>query len=323
MPETSQTIDDNTLFILLFLKENNEIDIPNENSIYDYMVNYTNTVIMQYIKGKNNLENLSNAGIEYIVENFGIAKNETATGTTLHAPHTRHINDFLDRYLNKFPQDSKYYYDEAKHKKALYQFIKSETEDIESFNGKYFTYKYLPETNKQKYKMIEYIAKLIQKGIFVSDSQTFGFDYDEETLKKIIYLRPSNSLYFKNFFKDFLNEEERIEVSQKLLKRKCEAESDDWIIYNVNAEHNLYHKPSKRCGKIPRRYHQLLYFALEKGKNTVVTPEEYRKHTKDRLKIPIIKSYFSELEKEIEKNLGIKRPKIFISQGKNKWEIKV
>lgn len=326
MPQIKKPIDDNTLFILLALRQNKQIEIPNVQAVYDFEVNYDNTAIVEGRKYPQNIDEIAAAGIDFVVDNYGVAKAELEDGTIiLTVQNTQHIADYLSEYLQDFPHDTRYYYDEARHRKQLHEFIKSKVQIINDFSEKYFTYKLLPESDKEKYKMIEYIAWLIEQGFILSDNNTFCFDHEGEDLKKVIFLQFASVLKAKELFLNELSADEQQRVKEELLNKTPVAESENWQLFDEKVQDNILYKSNNLYGHISPRFHKIIRFAIECGNGAEITPQDYIKYSKNKElnSEQAVKTYFADAEKQIAKELCITKPIIFHSLGNKRWRIRV
>lgn len=143
-------IDDNTLFILLALRYQGHIEMDGLHSVYDWNVNYDETVLNP--EGKNlPVEEIAKRGINWICENFKIKPEvQTSNAISLKVNENSELIKYLDNYFNEFTQYKNYYYSEAKHKERFYNFIKNNFPVLLEFEDKYFTYKFLPKENIEK-----------------------------------------------------------------------------------------------------------------------------------------------------------------------------
>lgn len=316
MPDVTKPIDDNTLFILLALSKTGYIKISDITAIYDWNVNYENTAIITD-SVSNDIQEIGNAGIDYVVDNYGVAKEENAGQIVLRVAHKEHITNFLAEYLKHFPHDTVFYYSEEKHRNRLYEFIKSEEPDVCKFEGKYFTYKFLPKNNREKYKMIEYLAVLIAKGFLIADDYTFEFYTENGTKEKSIRLKFASKLKLEELFIDKFNEEKRQEILKELRNQKPEMESKKWIIY----KDYIVYKPLRITGKMTNRYKKLLKYCIRENLEQITACEyaAYNKCTEQTAK-----GYFADIHRDIQKGLKTDNIKIFTPSGEEgKWRVDI
>ena len=317
MPDTTNPIDDNTLFILLTLRQNGYIKIPSITAVYDWDVNYNDTqAISDDIP--NTLEEIGAAGIEFVVNNFGIAKEEQDQMIILSVPQTMQISEFISAYLKDFPHNSMFYYDEKKHCNRLYEFIKSEEPDVLNFEGKYFTYKLLPKKNREKFKMIEYLAHLIEKGYLIADDKTFEFYTEQGIQRKSIRLKFESQEKIELLFLNKFNEIEQKRILREIENKKPVIESEKWAIYS----NRIIYKPLNLIGDLTNRYLNLLKYCIKKGNGKIFNSSTYA----DEIGISeqAVRGYCSEIHKEIQKSFNSDRKIVLLkSLGSGQWEIDV
>lgn len=324
---SATAIDDNTLFVLLALCQNNKVTIPNLITLYDYNTNYDYTVIKPNNKQIRHID-LANAGIDYITENFGVVKSENEKQIILHLENTEHLKEYLNKYLETFPHDKLIYYDETKHLDLLYSFIKNEAPEILeidskqelAFEGKYFTYKYLPEKNKEKYKMIEFLALLVKRGFLQADNNTYEFWNEAGKPLKTIRVKFITKLKMQELFLKYYQQEKQSIIIKKLENNEPICQSAHWIIYEKDV---IYiPEPSepqyKIVGSLTKRYKNLLIFCIKKGNNRYITPDDY-----NCVYAETAKKYFSELHADIKRHFGQKVKVLYWTETKKKWKISV
>ena len=315
--ETSLPLDDKTLFILLRLKYNKQVEINRHGLIYDRTVNYDDTLIKPDCTVMS-LPAIQEAGIKWIIKKFKVTQKASEQSIFLYTEHTEDISQWLSEYLKSFPHDKRYYFNEEKHRRRLYNFIKEKEPDVLEYEGKYYTYKYLPETDKEKYKMIEYIALLIEQEILSADEKTFAINTSEGRQQTSIYTRFVSSNSIQELFNDYFSEEERSRIAKKIEAEQPLCESEKWSLYAGN---KIYYKPEQRAGQIPPRYYNLFKFCIERGNRMTVTPNIYSQYS-GTISPEVAAGYFSELNSNIKKALGLDI-KVLKSKGKHIWEINV
>ena len=138
--ETSLPLDDKTLFILLRLKYNKQVEINRHGLIYDRTVNYDDTLIKPDCTVMS-LPAIQEAGIKWIIKKFKVTQKASEQSIFLYTEHTEDISQWLSEYLKSFPHDKRYYFNEEKHRRRLYNFIKEKEPDVLEYEGKYYTYK--------------------------------------------------------------------------------------------------------------------------------------------------------------------------------------
>lgn len=317
MPDITRPIDDNTLFILLALRQNGYIEIPSIISVYDWNVNYDDTQVI-FDDTPKTLEEIGAAGVEFIVDNFGVVKEEQEQKVILSAPITTQISGFLSEYLKDFSHNSMFYYDEKKHCNRLYEFIKYEEPDVLNFEGKYFTYKLLPKKNREKFKMIEYLAHLIEKGYLIADDKTFEFYTEQGIQRKSIRLKFESQEKVGLLFLNKFNEIEQKRILQDLKNKKPVIESEKWAIYS----NRIIYKPFNLIGDLPNRYLNLLKYCIKKGNSKIFNSRAYANEI--GISEQAVRGYCSEIHKEIQKSFNSDRKIVLLkSIGSGQWEIDV
>ena len=189
-------IDDNTLFILLALRYQGKIEIDGLDSVYDKNINYDFTEIKQDKNRIRSMDEFADAGIDWIVKTFGVIKTPDGDKITLELEDAKKLEEYLDKYLDKFNPPEPYYMNESFHKKVFCEFIEKEFEDIVE-HKKVFPYRF---TQSRQYKMIEYIGYLMNQGILSTtyDKEIFTFDNDD-TYTKVIKLKFADEYNIKKF----------------------------------------------------------------------------------------------------------------------------
>ncbi len=194
MPEGNRkfVIDDNSLFILLTLKYQGEIYIKGIQTVYDYETNYDDTVATPSYKNPfgslPDIQDFSKTAINWMTEHAGAVFLKFNDTFSLGVHDRDELENLLNDYLSEFTA-SEYYHSKEAHRRAFYEFIKTTKQDLLKFKGKYFTYCFTQgQQYKNKYKMIEYIAYLMQEG-FLEPYGNIPFDFNndgKEGLKKVI-----------------------------------------------------------------------------------------------------------------------------------------
>lgn len=268
MPAPTLPLDDNTLFILLALRYNDEgcVEIKGgDKTIYDWNVNYNDTLIEQISTG-NDINDYANAGIKWIKDKFGVTVEPAESHLKLSLNDKTALENFLEEYLKDFPPDEDAYYDEERHKEYFYHFIKKHNPEFnENFKeniGKYFIYKLLPESDVEKYKMVEYIGYLANKNILLADNITFECKFQEKgEWKKSIRLRFKDERLGFDFFKEFFNKEEKLLKIAEFNKKFPIIESEKWKLFNGNI---IYNKELERESTLAPRVFKILKLLIKR-----------------------------------------------------------
>lgn len=316
-------IDDNTLFILLALRYQGEIEIDGLGSVYDYEVNYDETVINP--SGKNlSLEELGARGIKWICENFKVDFDDAEKNTYKFKVESKdELAEFLDEYLSKFPHNKTYYYSEEKHAKNLYNFIKEKESCVLEHKDKYFTYKLLPKDDIEKYKMIEYIGKLLNDEYLISDNETFRFNNENGVRKKAIYLAFKSKQDIVELFFNFATEEDRKIMLKELELGNVKLSGEFFTLYEGNRI--ALNSRITDTVKLPRRYAKIFLYCLETDKEDFTADDYVKYHYKTYKEIVLpnnVSQYFPETNKKIRTGLDLKFD-VIRSCGTKEWKIQL
>lgn len=308
--EHTLPIDDNTLFILLALRycENKTLELNGGlDAIYDWDVNYNNTLVETLAVG-DDVTDYANAALKWIENTFSATSNNEPNKLTIILEDKTVLINYLQEYLKVFHTDKYLYFNEERHKRQLFNFIVADNPDfVKDFNihiGKYFTYKYLPENNPEKYKMIEYIGYLINKGILFACNETFECKYQETgEWKKSIRLRFIDEKNDLEFLKEFLDEHEQQMIQEKLDREIPDIESCNhkWRLYKPKTIRNSF---LQRSGELPPLSYRLFKYCIEKynKQQKNISIKEYAK--KANIAVSAAKIYISGLNSTITKALG-------------------
>lgn len=304
-------IDDNTLFILLALRYQGHIEIDGLDSVYDWNVNYDETVITQDCGAQDNL-NYGELGLAWICKAFNIKPKRCGKRITLKIENEKPLEKFLTNYLSAFTQYKHYYYSEDKHKKRLYDFIKSKNEEILEHDDKYFSDKFLPDVDKEKYKMIEYVGTLFHSGILCSANEPFSFNKENNLFKKVIRLKFPSKIIAGEFFLNYLEAEKRIEVLEALKKERPICESNKFKLYDNKVDNVLY---KERSYHLKPALFKLIEFCV-KNKKKEITIKDYKENINAHIEDASVEKYFSEFNDKLA-------TKIFCSIGLKKWSVDI
>lgn len=316
MPETLQLpIDDNTLFILLALRSQGEIKIGGWDSIYDDYTNYDETIIDP------ECENLSSEEKAIVLSDFLNKEFDIIPGAQdnnkviLRASENSKLEQYLEKYLGEFTQYNNYYYPEETHRKRFYDFIKKKFPIVLEFEDKYFTYKLKPIVDEEKYKMIEYIAILIQRGFLCADSNTFRFNNEKGKRKKVIKLKSSSKEKIFELFKDFIEKENNNELIDQVKQTTPLCESANFILY-TNKKNNVFCKSKNEFFTLRESSFTLLKYCIENEKDFI----DVKEYT-DKVNLNIEKKHAKKHFPLLNKDLG--EIKVFKNKRGKGWYVNI
>lgn len=316
-------IDDNTLFILLALRYQGEIKIMGWESLYDNNVNYDETIINPEISVLST-EEKGERLLKFIQKEFEIYPGELEGNTIiLKAPDNSKVESYLKKYLSEFTQFKNYYYTEERHKNRLYHFIKEKFSEVLEFSDKYFTYKFLPDDDKEKYKMIEYIGALINKGLLQTGDDTFTFNVKENALKKVIKLKSVDRIKIAKLFYSCATEEDR-KLFRKILGIETIKKEGEYFTLFMGNKISL-NSDIMNPMDIDPRYEKVFLFCLEYEQSTFSAEDYIAYHEEkynEKVLASTVKKYFPETNNKIKAKLDFPFD-IITNLRKNKWLIKL
>lgn len=190
-------IDDDTLFILLALRYDGELEIAGLDSVYDGLVNYDCTLLKQDSKKGNTLD-FAGKAIAWVRDEFEVSIEETDDILYLREPNAQKLKNFLDEYFTEFRIYKNYYHTLDEHKEVFVKFIEYKFQNIVEYK-KTFVYRI---TQDKQFKMVQYIGYLMSEGILeaAGEDKYFSFNNDGNLYRKVIGLKFSAGYDIANFF---------------------------------------------------------------------------------------------------------------------------
>ena len=102
-------IDDDTLFILLALRYDGELEIAGLDSVYDGLVNYDFTLLKPDNK-RQNISDFAGKAIAWVRDKFEVSIEENDDILYLREPNAQKLKNFLDEYFTEFRIYKNYYH---------------------------------------------------------------------------------------------------------------------------------------------------------------------------------------------------------------------
>lgn len=180
-------IDDDTLFILLALRYDGELEIAGLDSVYDGLVNYDCTLLKQDSKKGNTLD-FAGKAIAWVRDEFEVSIEETDDILYLREPNAQKLKNFLDEYFTEFRIYKNYYHTLDEHKDVFVKVIEDNFQDIVEWRKK-FTFDI---TTNMQYKMIQYIGYLMHNKILATpdcEQHIFCFNNGMSGYKKVVGMK--------------------------------------------------------------------------------------------------------------------------------------
>ena len=313
-------IDDNTLFILLAVRYQGSFYIPNVRAFYDDDTNYKDT-IATVVCNSSDIQDIVKWALKWMEKNAEVEVMRVGETVTITSKAPQKLKERLYDYLSEFTVSGDYF-DKNIHKKALYDFINTIESNISQFKGRFSTDSFSQnQQHRNRYKMVEYIAWLIQEEFLeLYDDEPFGsvdgfsLNDGKEGLKKLIQIR-----FLENkaddLFVDYYEEAKRQHVLRELEQRGFQESPAFKLFKNRKV---IYKGLSEKEDILDRRLYQLFEYCMKEDVASISLKDYREKVNGEVMEDNSIRKLFSRLNKVLEDKLGINF-KILTSIGDSEW----